>query len=45
MLKKDINEATAVLPVYKRISEIKIREEEFIKNSSKKIKRNLINKD
>lgn len=45
MLKKDINEVTAVLPVYKRISKIKIRDEEFIKNSSKKIKRNLINKD
>lgn len=45
MLKKDINEVTAVLPVYKRISKIKIRDEEFVKNSSKKIKRNLINKD
>jgi len=45
MLKKDINEVTSVLPVYKRISKIKTRDEEFIKNSSKKIKRNLINKD
>ena len=44
-LKKDIAEATKVLPTYKKISKIKIREEAFIKNSSNKIKRNLINKD
>ena len=45
MLKKDINECTAVLPVYKRVSKVKIRKEPFIKNSSNKIKRNLIEKD
>ena len=45
MLKKDITAATAELPVYKKISEIKLRDKEFIKNSSNKIKRNLINKD
>ncbi len=44
-LKKDITEATKVLPTYKKISKIKIREEAFVKNSSNKIKRNLINKD
>ena len=43
-IRKDVSEVTAVLPVYKRISEIKIRKEEFVKNSSNKIKRNLINK-
>ena len=45
MLKEDINECTAVLPVYKRVSKVKIRKEPFIKNSSNKIKRNLIEKD
>ncbi|MBQ8588404.1 MAG: AMP-binding protein [Clostridia bacterium] len=44
-LKKDIAEATKVLPTYKKISTVKVREEAFIKNSSNKIKRNLINKD
>jgi len=44
-LKKDISEATKVLPTYKKISTVKVREEAFIKNSSNKIKRNLINKD
>ena len=43
-IRKDVSEVTAVLHVYKRISEIKIRKEEFVKNSSNKIKRNLINK-
>ena len=43
-IRKDVSEVTAVLTVYKRISEIKIRKEEFVKNSSNKIKRNLINK-
>ena len=43
-IRKDVSEVTAVIPVYKRISEIKIRKEEFVKNSSNKIKRNLINK-
>ncbi len=45
MIKKDITEATKVLPTYKKISKIKIRKEPFIKNSSNKIKRNLIEKD
>lgn len=44
-LKKDITEVTKVLPTYKKISKIKVREEAFVKNSSNKIKRNLINKD
>ena len=44
MVRKDVSEVTAELPVYKRISEIRIRKEEFVKNSSNKIKRNLINK-
>ncbi len=44
-LKKDISEATSVLPTYKKISKLKVREDAFIKNSSNKIKRNLINKD
>lgn len=43
MIRRDIQAVTAVLPVYKRISKIKIREKEFVKNSSNKIKRNLIN--
>ncbi len=42
MLKSDINAATEPLPVYKRISVVKVRDKEFIKNSSNKIKRNLI---
>lgn len=44
MLKKDISERTKELPVYKRIGKIKIRKEEFVKNTSNKIKRDLINK-
>ena len=38
-LKADISEACKELPVYKRISEIKIRKEEFEKTTTKKIKR------
>ena len=38
-LKADIANACAPLPVYKRISEIKIRDVEFEKTSTKKIKR------
>jgi len=38
-LKSDIAKVCAPLPVYKRISEIKIRETEFEKTSTKKIKR------
>lgn len=45
LIRKDISEATKVLPIYKKIAEIKLRQEPFIKNSSNKIKRNLINKD
>lgn len=45
MLKKDVAEATRELPTYKKVSKIKIRKEAFIKNSSNKIKRNLIEKD
>ncbi len=45
MVRKDVSEATKLLPAYKKIAKIKIREEAFVKNSSNKIKRNLINKD
>ena len=45
MLKKDIAEATKELPMYKKISRVKVRDREFVKNTSNKIKRNLINKD
>ena len=45
MVRKDVSEATSILPAYKKIAKIKIREEAFVKNSSNKIKRNLINKD
>ena len=45
MVRKDVTEATKVLPAYKKVSKIKIRKEAFIKNSSNKIKRNLIEKD
>jgi len=44
-LRKDVTEATKVLPSYKKIVKIKVRKEAFIKNSSNKIKRNLIDKD
>lgn len=44
LIRKDITEATKALPAYKKIVKIKLREEPFIKNSSNKIKRNLINK-
>lgn len=39
VLKKDINEACKELPVYKHISEINIRKEEFAKTTTNKIKR------
>ena len=42
MLRHDINAATEPLPVYKKISKVKVRDKEFVKNSSNKIKRNLI---
>ena len=45
MLRRDISDVTKDLPVYKKIGKIKIREVEFIKNTSNKIRRNLINKD
>jgi len=38
-LKKDINEACKDLPVYKHISSIEIRKEEFVKTTTNKIKR------
>ena len=38
-LKADISQACKELPVYKRISEIEIRKEEFEKTTTKKIKR------
>ncbi len=44
-LRKDIDLALSDLPRYKQISKIKIREKEFVKNSSNKIKRNLIGKE
>lgn len=45
LVRKDVTEVTKILPAYKKISKIKLRQEAFIKNSSNKIKRNLINKD
>ncbi len=41
-LKKDIDLALSPLPRYKQVSEIVIRDSEFVKNSSNKIKRNLV---
>ena len=38
-LKKDIAKETKELPVYKKITKIEIREEEFVKTTTKKIKR------
>ena len=38
-LKQDINNATRELPLYKKISEIEIRKEEFIKTTTNKTKR------
>ena len=38
-LKQDINDATRELPLYKKIAEIEIREEEFVKTTTNKIKR------
>ena len=38
-LKQDINNATRELPLYKKIAEIEIRKEEFIKTTTNKIKR------
>ena len=38
-LRKDINEVTKELPIYKKISEIVIRAEEFEKTTTNKIKR------
>ena len=38
-LKDDINEQTKELPVYKRISDIIIRDKEFEKTTTNKIKR------
>lgn len=41
-LKKDIDASLSQLPRYKQISKVVIRDKEFIKNSSNKIKRNLV---
>ena len=38
-LKKDISNVTKELPVYKKITDIKIRENEFVKTTTNKIKR------
>ena len=38
-LKTDISEACKELPIYKRISDIEIRKEEFAKTTTNKIKR------
>jgi long-chain acyl-CoA synthetase len=38
-LKKDISKATKELPTFKRISKIEIRESEFAKTTTNKIKR------
>lgn len=44
-LRADITEATKELPIYKKIGEIKVRETEFEKTTTNKIKRNSIKKD
>ncbi len=41
-VKRDIDTALSEFPKYKHMADIKIRDTEFIKNSSNKIKRNLI---
>lgn len=41
-LKKDIDTSLSQLPRYKQISKVVIRDKEFVKNSSNKIKRNLV---
>lgn len=38
-LKKDISNVTKELPVYKKVTDIKIRENEFVKTTTNKIKR------
>ena len=38
-LKKDISNVTKELPVYKKITDIKIRDKEFVKTTTNKIKR------
>ncbi len=42
ILRKDINEALKSLPAYKQIARIKLRQEEFVKTTSNKIRRNKI---
>ncbi len=44
ILRKDITEVCKVLPVYKQVNRIKIRQEEFIKTTTNKIKRMEIEK-
>ena len=44
-LRKDITDVTGELPVYKKIADIKIRDTEFEKTTTNKIKRNKIVKD
>ncbi len=44
-LRKDISDVTNELPIYKKISDIKIRDTEFEKTTTNKIKRNKIVKD
>lgn len=41
-IKKDIDQSLSELPRYKQISKVLIRDTEFVKNSSNKIKRNLV---
>lgn len=41
-LKKDISEALKELPAYKKVSVVKLRDTEFIKTTTNKIKRNLV---
>jgi len=38
-IRKDITEATAKLPIYKRINEVQVRDKEFNKTTTNKIKR------
>ena len=41
-LKADVIEACRPLPDYKRVSRVVVRESEFVKTTTKKIKRNCI---
>ncbi len=41
-LRRDVDEVCKPLPVYKQVAKVKLRKEEFVKTTSNKIKRNMI---